>query len=783
MSKYPTVRANTLIVSVTAIVLVATSFASSLASECEVLELVPIDVDWGSSGTAHDQDWVGASLALATASRCSGDGSLCASNSDCDGSVCEPTCGTEPGDADLCEFTSSGGARACLRDSSVDCTTNVDCALGGDRCVRFVSPAAPFLVSGLPICVGAYLEDDATGTLSLGSGEAAVSVSMRWRLHLGIAEDQPCPRCGNGPGVLIGDLATCEGGPNSGAACVVEALSEFFGGVSSDCPPSPSANVSGLGTPMRLSGPTTDSTERTATLVCGAPYNQFHPSGGAAVCLDDFSACNSNSDCPSSTCGVYCHCGFCDQGSGLNPDLPCSGDADCGGGVCVSDPGDVSESQRRSNFCDSLVCGEVAPEQCCSFGEPGCASPTPLRGTCNEIPSSCVNDSDCVGSGRGTTCVYENRACFENTITRSGAPSAASGRCMDEVGQPPCATNADCGAGNCATVCPAPVLAAVGCVGGTASTAINVSTGSPGPIAMLFQGTMSTSGVCGDGTVNAGEQCDDGNDVGDDGCRNDCTGPVNAVCGNGVTEGDETCDDGNNVDGDCCSSSCTTDAPGTACSALCSQAGQCDASRVCQPISDVIDCDDNPCTTDQCLSGGQCASVAAPPIDCFSSAAARLDLRDRADDSLDVLRWRWGMGAPTTAVDLGTPDTNTDYTLCVYDFTGDQSQSVLRVDIDAGEQWTAVTPRTYRYDDPTGTARRMRLRARTGDRSHAKLLARGGGLVARGPISPLHYFNVDGLVTARLMNSEGRCWKTDFEPSTVLVNNGRRFHARIEPAP
>ncbi|MDC0666736.1 DUF4215 domain-containing protein [Nannocystis radixulma] len=80
---------------------------------------------------------------------------------------------------------------------------------------------------------------------------------------------------------------------------------------------------------------------------------------------------------------------------------------------------------------------------------------------------------------------------------------------------------------------------------------------------------------CGDGVVQAPEECDDGNLVGGDGCSSECTldgadtegstgdepvgsttGPV-GDCGNGVLEPGEACDDGNLVDGDGCSSSCS----------------------------------------------------------------------------------------------------------------------------------------------------------------------------------------------------------------------------------
>jgi cysteine-rich repeat protein len=92
---------------------------------------------------------------------------------------------------------------------------------------------------------------------------------------------------------------------------------------------------------------------------------------------------------------------------------------------------------------------------------------------------------------------------------------------------------------------------------------------------------------CGDGNLDSGEQCDDGNNVDGDGCsafcqdepicgdgvinqpgetceppgsnagqpnecRDDCT-----FCGDGNLDSGEQCDDGNNVDGDGCSANCT----------------------------------------------------------------------------------------------------------------------------------------------------------------------------------------------------------------------------------
>jgi fibro-slime domain-containing protein len=87
------------------------------------------------------------------------------------------------------------------------------------------------------------------------------------------------------------------------------------------------------------------------------------------------------------------------------------------------------------------------------------------------------------------------------------------------------------------------------------------------------------TGFCGDGVIEANEQCDDGNGTPGDGCSGICqiepgyTCPsvgmpclytVPVKCGDGVIEGNEQCDDANVVDGDGCSAMCQVE-PGWSC--------------------------------------------------------------------------------------------------------------------------------------------------------------------------------------------------------------------------
>jgi len=69
--------------------------------------------------------------------------------------------------------------------------------------------------------------------------------------------------------------------------------------------------------------------------------------------------------------------------------------------------------------------------------------------------------------------------------------------------------------------------------------------------------------VCGNGKLEKGEQCDDGNTEGGDGCSAACAverreRPAYVPrCGNGVRDPGEACDDGNTAGGDECSADCS----------------------------------------------------------------------------------------------------------------------------------------------------------------------------------------------------------------------------------
>jgi cysteine-rich repeat protein len=73
---------------------------------------------------------------------------------------------------------------------------------------------------------------------------------------------------------------------------------------------------------------------------------------------------------------------------------------------------------------------------------------------------------------------------------------------------------------------------------------------------------INVDGQCGNGLVERGEMCDDGNTISGDSCDRSCR-LTGSTCGNGLLEGGEDCDDGNNSNNDTCSNICQGGTPDT----------------------------------------------------------------------------------------------------------------------------------------------------------------------------------------------------------------------------
>src|SRR5687767_14680676 len=97
----------------------------------------------------------------------------------------------------------------------------------------------------------------------------------------------------------------------------------------------------------------------------------------------------------------------------------------------------------------------------------------------------------------------------------------------------------------------APLLAVTLCLSGCSDG----TTSQPDPIPH----PRPTFPVCGNGVLENGERCDDGNRTSGDGCASNCVvtpDVTKPVCGNKVVEQGEQCDDGNTTQDDGCQNDC-----------------------------------------------------------------------------------------------------------------------------------------------------------------------------------------------------------------------------------
>ncbi|PCC69086.1 Myxococcus cysteine-rich repeat-containing protein [Nannocystis exedens] len=138
--------------------------------------------------------------------------------------------------------------------------------------------------------------------------------------------------------------------------------------------------------------------------------------------------------------------------------------------------------------------------------------------------------------------------------------------------------------------------------------------------------TTDDKPACGNGKLEPGEQCDDGNATPDDGCEVDCTKTAGELCGNKVVDDGEECDDGNDVPMDGCENNCTeTEIPASCGDGMVNGDDECDdgnddntdactntcKNAVCGDgviLAGTEECDDgNDVDTDECLSSCKAA--------------------------------------------------------------------------------------------------------------------------------------------------------------------------------
>ncbi len=320
-----------------------------------------------------------------------------------------------------------------------------------------------------------------------------------------------------------------------------------------------------------------------------------------------------------------------------------------------------------------------------------------------------------------------------------------------------------------------------------------------------------SAGICPAIAIDAAGVADSKSFAGRFSCQQlQATGGVNGSrCGNGQVDPGETCDDGNVVDGDCCSARCRLSADGALCTddgnpctrdrcngvgqcqhvvltGRCSDGNSCTASDACvdgQCIGTLLP-DDTPCTdgtactTGETCSGGVCTAQpvvcpaclscnptlgCVPTIDtsCKQPGAHSILLKSAGTQAVI---WTWEQGDAVEVRELGDPIATTDYDLCIYDGNVDQIGSpglLLSARAPAGNDWyRKATGFGYSSRDLTPDGlRTIRLKAGAAGRSKVLVTGRGPNLT----LPPLQ--SIAMPVTVQLKSRDGasaHCWSAAY---------------------
>ena len=288
----------------------------------------------------------------------------------------------------------------------------------------------------------------------------------------------------------------------------------------------------------------------------------------------------------------------CDQFCQVETGYGCygepSGCVTCGNGVLGTnqecDDGNVVSGDGCSSIC-TIEAGwncSNAPSQCQSCGNGKkeytevCDDGNSVNGDgCSncaiDAGSSCRNNSELLSICKtcGNSVKEDDESCDDgNSIAGDGCDSS----CQVETGyycdnQLPSVCQ-KCGNGRVegTEICDDNnIISGDGCSPQCTVEKRFICTPSSNPLTPAYN--ISTCSHCGNGFLEVGEVCDDGNYLNHDGCDEHCvveslyscssvpdSKSSCSLCGNGNTEAGEGCDDGNLKDGDGCSPSCTVEA-------------------------------------------------------------------------------------------------------------------------------------------------------------------------------------------------------------------------------
>jgi len=276
---------------------------------------------------------------------------------------------------------------------------------------------------------------------------------------------------------------------------------------------------------------------------------------------------------------------------------------------------------------------------------------------------------------------------------------------------------------------------------------------------------------CGDGVLDAGETCDDGNSVAGDGCSAVCQSE--ATCGDGTVDAGESCDDGNV-------------SPGDGCDAQCGLETSCGDGNT----EGVEECDDG-----NAVPGDGCSAICRIELcpdpargTCTPAPAGRLSVLERKPGREKLSLRLNGFGAESAL--FGDPVRgDTRYGICLYDSSGAR---VTELVVDragalcgpkARECWRPNGKSGHRYRDQGATAAGVtHLRLRPAEDPRGKATARAGNRATRGqtalPVDLAGALAGHTSATVQLAAHDGGCIEAVL--TRVTRDDGSRWKARTE---
>jgi hypothetical protein len=241
-----------------------------------------------------------------------------------------------------------------------------------------------------------------------------------------------------------------------------------------------------------------------------------------------------------------------------------------------------------------------------------------------------VNDCDACHSGSGRKVVSLSSS---DSLTFPMSCIGCHGRTEDGAAEPGAGLREhhnQAGAFDCTTGCHTDVVPVGEDVLPPNYGTLSIDPCNPGP-AFSENFPANPDGIALGGLDNDGDLLYDGEDP-------DC-----AACGNGIVDPGEDCDDGNTLDGDCCSATCQFEAADSPCpdGMYCNGDETCDGAGACQ-AGTPVDCSDGVgCTVDSCDEATD--SCDNTPDDAFCDNGVSCDGMEVCDSVNDC--------QPGTAVD------------------------------------------------------------------------------------------------------------------------------------